>query len=203
METTHMQPDEGLAWTQAGPLYGCELPKEEDTDTMSEMTAWMATKVCRGPLGRFDAPSQCSNPSYCSLTRPDTNLAYRCPPSIANSEAEKRSRDTAISRVKREITASMRVLARQGSIQLTTPFIIASVCLSVILFTSLFQHEAVSDISQSVAQRARDSYLGVKQKIRISSSTESNVLDGAYLEPEWQFAKHVSIVYTVSSSNGH
>ena len=86
----------------------------------------------------------------------------------------------------------MRFLSRPAS--LPPALIAASVILTLIFCASLFQHEAVVGLGEGVAQRAKNSYQEVKQKITSSSSNS----DGKYLEPEWQFAKDVSIVYTVS-----
>lgn len=99
----------------------------------------------------------------------------------------------------------MRFLARQGGTFPSSPLILASVVLSIIFFASLFQHEAVAGIGESAAQKARDSYQDVKQRIHLLSNNSNNYPppvtippdDPAYLEPEWRFAKDISIVYTV------
>lgn len=89
----------------------------------------------------------------------------------------------------------MRFLARQGGTYPSTPFLLASVALSLVLCASLFQHEAVAGLGEGVAQRARDSYESVKQRIHLANSPSLG--NDGYLEPEWMFAKDISIVYTV------
>lgn len=94
----------------------------------------------------------------------------------------------------------MRFLGRQnGTFAFpSTPFVLASVVLSIVLCASLFQHEAVAGLGGEVAQKARESYEGVKSRIHLASPASPN--DAAYLEPEWMFAKDISIVYTVRAT---
>jgi hypothetical protein len=95
----------------------------------------------------------------------------------------------------------MRLSSGQG---LYPAVILCSGVLTLVLFASLFQREAVVDISSRVAQKASDGFYGVKNKLSHETtntgylSTQANVNNPAYLEPEWEFAWDLSVVYTVS-----
>ncbi|KAK9897408.1 hypothetical protein P389DRAFT_209899 [Cystobasidium minutum MCA 4210] len=88
--------------------------------------------------------------------------------------------------------------------------IISAFCLALVFVASLFHREAVTQLSDDIADRARLSYDSVRQKVYEKAYGVGGGGNAplpavispyggdkkAYLEPEWEWARDVSIVYT-------
>lgn len=87
----------------------------------------------------------------------------------------------------------MRLSAGQG---LYPSIVLSSACFLLLIIASITQHDTVVELGQGVASKAVNSYHRVADKI-IPSKEEEDINDPSYLSPEWKWAAHISIVYTV------